>query len=101
MTFGWPRHVSSRVQAFTISMWVASDVCDPTDPTPSIFGYIYSHNQIDGSQGEGPPARPAALPPARFLRPSSDGRQAGPAETRCRRPLLPPSCVCAAPACLP
>ena len=26
-------------------MWAATDVCDPNDPTPSIFGYIYSHNQ--------------------------------------------------------
>ena len=30
---------------FSISMWAATDVCDPNDPTPSIFGYIYSHNQ--------------------------------------------------------
>ena len=37
-------------ESWSFSMWVASDVCDPTDPTPSIFGYIYSHNQQAGTQ---------------------------------------------------
>ena len=34
---------------FSISMWANSDVCDPEDPSPSLWGYLYSHNQvIDG-----------------------------------------------------
>lgn len=36
---------------WSFSMWVATDVCDPNDPTPSIFGYIYSHNQLEGTAG--------------------------------------------------
>eukprot|EP01043_Picozoa_sp_COSAG02_P027036 COSAG02_NODE_1576_length_11868_cov_82.967117_10_plen_331_part_00 len=32
-------------------MWIATDVCDPNDPTPSVFGYIYSHSQLMGAAG--------------------------------------------------
>ena len=40
-------------QRWTFSMWVTSDVCDPHDKTPSVYGYIYSHTQ---KIGKGPPA---------------------------------------------
>jgi hypothetical protein len=36
---------------WSFSMWISTDVCDPDDPTPSIFGYIYSHNQLSGAAG--------------------------------------------------
>jgi hypothetical protein len=32
-------------QRFTISMWIQSAVCDASDPTPSVYGYVYSHAQ--------------------------------------------------------
>ena len=35
--------------SFTISMWASTDVCDPADPTPSVFGYVFSHNQDSDS----------------------------------------------------
>ena len=35
----------SSSPSFSISMWVDTDVCDPDDPTPSVFGYLFSHNQ--------------------------------------------------------
>ena len=38
---------------FSISMWANTDVCDPEDPTPSIFGYLYSHNQQTGLDANG------------------------------------------------
>ena len=31
---------------FSISMWANSDVCDSEDPSPSLWGYLYSHNQV-------------------------------------------------------
>ena len=36
---------------WAFSMWIATDVCDPNDPTPSIFGYIYSHAELEGAAG--------------------------------------------------
>ena len=32
-------------------MWIASDVCNPHDKTPSVYGYIYSHTELIGKAG--------------------------------------------------